>query len=98
MDNGDLTVGTVNRPQEGKDNRVVPAESDDARMVLAISRQGNERLSGESVVSERGEGGAVEELLVTILNLLDGELVVIRSHRYVPAINDLEPRKERVNL
>ena len=98
MDNGNLTVGTVNGPQEGKDNCVVPAESDDTRVVLAIRRERNKRLASEGVVAERREGRTVEERLVAVLDLLDGVLVVVRSDGNVTAVDDLEAREEGVDL
>lgn len=67
-------------------------------MMFTIRRDRNEWFAGDGVVAQGREGWTMEELLVTVLNLLDSKLVVIRSYRYVPAINDLEPRKERVNL
>ena len=67
-------------------------------MMFTIRGHRNEWFTCDGVVAQRREGRTMKELLVAVFNLLDGELVVIRSHRYVPAINDLEPRKERVNL
>ena len=97
VDDRNLTVGTVDRAQEGENDSVVAAESDDARVVLAVSRQRNKRLAGESIVAERREGRAVEKLLVTVFDLLDCELVVVRSDGYVTTVHDLESSQERVD-
>ena len=97
MNDRDLTVGTVDGTQQREDDGMVPSESDDTWVMFAVSRDGNERLSGLRVVPESREGGAVKERLVAFLNLLDGKFVVVRRDGDVTAVDDSEAREERVN-
>ena len=98
VDHRDLPVRTVDRPKQRKDDGVVAAESDDARVVLAIRRERNKRLASEGVVAERREGRTVEELLMAVLDLLDSELVVVRRDGDITAVDDLEAGQEGVDL
>ena len=75
---------------------MVTAERDDPRMVLAVSRDGHEWLPGQGVVPQGRKRGAMEKLLVTVFDLLDGVLVVVRGHWDVTAVDNLETREERV--
>ena len=91
VDHRDLAVGTVDRTEEGKDDGVVTSKGDNARMMFAVRRDRHQRLSGRRVVPESREGSAVKELLVTVLDLFDGKLVIVRRHRYITAVDDLQP-------
>ena len=97
VDNRDRAVSTVDRPEERKNDRVVASQSDNARVVLAICRDRLERLSGGRVVPEGREGRTMEKLLVTVFDLLDRELVVVRGDGNVTAIDNLESSQERVD-
>ena len=98
VDDRDLAVSAVNRPEKRKNDGVVAAESDDARVVLAVSRERHERLASEGIIAEGREGRTVEERLVAVLDLLDGVLVVVRSDGNVTAVDDLQAREEGVDL
>lgn len=39
----------------------------------------------------------MEKLLVAVLDLLDGELVVVRRNWNVATVDNLEPREERID-
>lgn len=98
MDDGDGAVCAVDGPQERKDDRVVAPQCDDPWMVFPIRRDGHEREARKCVVAECREWGAVKELLVPVLNLLDGEFVVVGRDGNVAAVDDLEPGAEGVHV
>lgn len=95
---GDLTISGMDRPEKRQHDRVVATEGDNARVVFSVSRNRNKRLAGDRVVTERGERLTLEQLLVAILDLLDGILVVVRGDRNIAAVNDLEACAEGVDL
>lgn len=47
VNDGDLAVGAIDRPEKREDDGVVSAKRDDARVVLAVSRDGHEGLPGQ---------------------------------------------------
>lgn len=53
--------------------------------------------TGDRVVTQRGVCGTVQERLVTVLDLLDGVFVIVRSDGDVTAIDNLQSGQERVN-
>ncbi len=59
VDHRNLSVCAVDRPKKREDDGVISTEGDDARVVLAVRRDGHERLPGDRVVSKCGEGRAV---------------------------------------
>ena len=66
--------------------------------MLPILRDRLERRARERIVRQGGERRAVQQLAMSILDLLDRIRVVVRRHRYVAAIDDLEPGQERIHL
>lgn len=98
VNDGDRAVRAVNRAQDGEDDRMIAAERDNAGMVLSVGRDGHEGLARQRVVAERRERLAVEELLVSVLDLLNGELVIVRRNRDVATVDDLQATQERVDL
>lgn len=77
---------------------MVTAKRDDPWVVLAINGNGNERFARQRIITERRERWSVEELLVAVLDLLDGKFVVVRRDGDITAVNDLDARQERVDL
>lgn len=98
VDDGDRAVRAVDRAEERQHDRVVPSERDHARVVLSVLGEGHERCARQRVVRQRRERRAVQQRLVSVLDLLDRVRVVVRRHGYVPAIDDLQPGQERVDL
>lgn len=77
---------------------MVTAERDDPRVMLAICGNWNEWFTREQVIAERGERRPVEELFVAVLDLLDGEFVVIRRDGDVTTVDNLEAGHKRVDF
>ena len=77
---------------------MVPSERDHPRVVLPILRDRHERHARERIVRQGGEWRAMQQVPVTVLDLLDGIRVVVRRHGYVATIDDPEPGHERVHL
>ncbi len=98
MNNRDRAIRAVNGAQERQHDRVVPSERDYPRVMLPILRDRHERHARERIVWQGGERRAVQELPVSVLDLLDGIGVVVRRHRYIATIDDLEPGQERIHL
>lgn len=69
VNNGDGSVGFVDRAKERKGDGVIAAEGNDARKGLFLERGPRGRGSGE--------GWAHEESVVAVFNLLDGVGIVI---------------------
>lgn len=49
-------------------------------------------------MTEWGERRPVQELLVAVLDLLDGKFVVIGRHGNITAVDDLETAQKRVDF
>ena len=98
VDDGDRTVRAVDRAEERQYDSVVPSERDHAWVVLSVLCEGHERCTRQRVVRQRRERGAVQQLPVSRLNLLDRVRVVVRRHGYIAAIDDLQPGQKRVDL
>lgn len=98
MDDRDRAIRAVNGAQERQHDGVVPPERDHPRMVLPILRDRHERHARERIVRQGGERRAMQQVPVTVLDLLDRIRVVVRRHRYVATIDEPEPRQERVHL
>jgi len=98
VDDGDRTVGGVDGPENGKDDRMVTAKCDDSWVVFAVGGNGNERFARQRVISERGKRRPMQELLVAVLDLLDSKFVVVGRDGDVAAIDELEVRMERVDF
>lgn len=73
---GYVSIGTIYGAQEREHDGVITPEGDQTGVVLPVSRQRNERLTAFRIVSERREWGTVQEFFVSLLNLLNGVLVV----------------------
>ena len=86
VDHRDGPVGSVDGAQKRQNDGMISPEGNDARMMLSVGRDGHERLASRGVIPEGGEGFAMEQGLVSLLNLLDGELVVIWRDGYVAAV------------
>jgi hypothetical protein len=98
MDDRDRAIRAVNGAQERQHDGVVPSERDHPRVVLPVLRNRHERRARERIVRQSGERRAMQQVPVTVLDLLDGIRVVVRRHRYVAAIDEPEPGQERVHL
>lgn len=98
MDDRDRAIRAVNGAQKRQHDRVVPSERDHPGVMLPILRDRLERRARERIVRQGGERRAVQQLAMSILDLLDRIRVVVRRHRYVAAIDDLEPGQERIHL
>ena len=98
VDDRDRPIRAVNRAQERQHDRVIPTERNHPRVVLPVLRDRHERRARERVVRQRGERRAVQQLAVSVLDLLDRIRVVVRRHRYIAAIDDPEPGQERIHL
>lgn len=97
VDDRNRAVRTVDRAQQREHDRVVPAERDHARVVLPVERNWREWRARDRVVRQRRERCTVQQRPVASLDLLDRNRVVVRSHGYVPAVYDTQPRQERVH-
>lgn len=97
VDHRNLPISTVDRAEQREYDGVVSTEGDDARVMLAVRRDGHERLPGDRVVAECGESRAVEKLLVTVFDLLDGILIVVWRDGNVATVHQLKAGQERVD-
>lgn len=77
---------------------MVTAERDDPWVMFAVGGNGNERFTRQRVITERGERRPVQELLVAVLDLLDGKFIVVRRDGDITAVDELEATKERVDF
>ena len=77
---------------------MIAAKRDDPWVMFAVSGNGNERFARQRVITERRECWPVEEFLVTVLDLSNGKLVVIRSDGDITAVDDLEASHKRVDF
>ena len=98
VDDRDRAICAVDRPQERQHDGVVTSERDHARVVLPVLRDRHERRARQRVVRQRRERRAVQQLSVSVLDLLDRERVVVRRHGDISAIDDLQPGKKGINL
>jgi len=87
-----------NVPQERQDDGVIASKRHYPGVVLTVEGDGSQRLSGEFVITKGRESGSMEELLVTLLNLFDGILVVVRCDRDITTVNKFQAREERIDL
>ena len=97
VDDRDGAVRAVDRAQERQNDRMVPAERDHARVVLPVTRNRHERLARECVIRERRVRRAVQQRTMALLDLLNRKRVVVRRHRYIPAVYDPQPGQEWVH-
>jgi hypothetical protein len=93
----DRAIRAVNRAQKRQHDRVVPSERDHPWVMLPILRDRHERRARERVVRQGGEWRAVQQLPVSILDLLDRKRVVVRRHGYIAAVDNLEPGQKRIH-
>ena len=98
VNDGDRTVRAVDRAKQRQHDRVVPPERDHPRVMLPVLRDRHERRARQRVVRQRRERRPVQQLPVSVLDLLDRERVVVRRHGDVPAIDDLQPGQKRIDL
>ena len=77
---------------------MVPTKGDNPRMVLPIFGDRYQRYTSHRVVPKRTKRCPVQQLAMSIFNLLNRELVIIRRDRYIPTIDNLEARQERVHV
>ena len=91
-------ISVSNLPQERQDDGVITAKCHYPGVILTVERDGRQRLSSERVVTKGREGRPVEELLVTLFDLLDGILVVIRRDGDIATINEFQAREERIDF
>ena len=77
---------------------MVTAERDDPWVMFAVGGNGNERFTRQRVITERGERRPVQELLVAVLDLLDGKFIVVRRDGDITAVDEPEATKERVDF
>ena len=77
---------------------MVPTKSDNSRMVLSIFGDRYQGYTGHRVVPKRTKRCPVQQLAMSIFNLLNRELVIIRRDRYIPTIDNLEARQERIHV
>lgn len=77
---------------------MVTAKRDDPWVMFAVGGNGNERFTRQRVITERGERRPVQELLVAVLDLLDGKFIVVRRDGDITAVDELEATKERVDF
>ena len=97
MNHRDSTVGTVDRAQEGQDDGMVASQSDDTGVMLSVGRDRYKWFAGDGVVPKGRKRVAMEKSLVSVFDLLDGVLVVVRRHRYVSTVDHLKARHKRVH-
>ena len=90
VDDGDGTVGGINRAQKREDDSVVSTESDNPRMLLSILRDAYELLAREGILPELCCWLTVQERPVAVLNLFNRELVVVRRDGNVSTIDNSE--------
>jgi len=98
MNDRDRAIRAVNGAQERQHDGVVPSERDHTRVVLPILRDRHERSVRERIVRQSGERRAMQQVPMTILDLLYGIRIVVRRHGYVATIDDPEPGQERVHF
>lgn len=98
VNDGDRAVRAVDGAQNREDDRMIAAERDNARVVFSVGRDGHEGLARQRVVAEGRERLAVEELLMSVLNLLNGELVIVRCNWDVATVDNLQSGQEWVHL
>ena len=77
---------------------MVTAKRDDPWVMFAVGGNGNERFTRQRVITKRGERRPVQELLVAVLDLLDGKFIVVRRDGDITAVDELEATKERVDF
>lgn len=77
---------------------MITAKCDDPWVVFAISGNGNERFARQRIITERRERWPVEELLVAVLDLLDGNFVVVGRDGNVTAVDEPDARQKRVHF
>ena len=90
VDDGDGSVGSVDRPQQGQRDGVVTAKCDHTGQGFTLDRR-------TPLVRIRCRG-AREDVEVTFLNLSESEGVVVRRDRDVTAIEHCSPAVEGVGL
>lgn len=79
MDDGNRAISGINRSQNGKHDCMVPTECDNARVMFPIHSQWGQGFTCNRVVLQGRVRLTVEERLVTALNLLNRDLVIIRA-------------------
>ena len=77
---------------------MVAAECDDTRMVFAIEGDSLQRLASSRVITKRRKSLTMKKLLVAIFDLLNGILIVIRRNGDIATVDQLQARKEGIDL
>lgn len=90
MNNADRPIDRIDRSEKRQNDGVVSSEGNHSGMINAIKRDRNQRLSSERVITQRRESWTLKQRLVTMLNLLDGVVIIIRGDRDISTIDDLQ--------
>jgi hypothetical protein len=96
VDDADGAIHGMNGPQDRKYNRVISSKRDDSRMVFSVESQRSQRIATNRIIPKSGKRSSMEKSLVAILYLFNSILIVVRSDRYITAIDDLQSRLEGV--
>lgn len=76
---------------------MIASQRYDAGVMLSVGRDRDKRFTGNRVISKGRKRVAVEEGLVSVLDLLDCVLVVVWRDGYVSTVYKFQPRKEWVD-
>lgn len=89
VDDRDRSIDGLDGTKNGEHNSVISTQSDDTRVMFPVQREGLE-LNPRRVLREWRERLALKQILMPILDLLDRVLVIVRRHRDITTVDDLQ--------